>query len=146
VKDLMINIDITSFTLSLTTNGSGISNIGSSITKNYGESITYDFTPVVGYEISSVKVNGTEVGNSSTLTIDNIDQNYNIVVTFIIKTFEISWFNYDGNLITTTTVNYGVLPAASFNLPIKPSEGNFIFEFDGWNSKLDGTGTDLVEA
>lgn len=137
---------IKTYNLSLSTVGSGVSNVGSFVTKNHGESITYTFIPVDGYEISSVKVNGTDVGNNNSLTIENITQNYNIVVTFVIKTFEINWFNYNGTLIKTTTVNYGVIPAVSFNLPTKPNEGNFVFEFVGWNTKIDGTGTGLTVA
>lgn len=137
---------IKTYNLSLTTVGSGNSDVGSFVTKNHGDSITYTFIPVEGYEISSVKVNGTEAGNNNSLTIENITQNYTIVVTFVVKTFEIKWFNYDGSLIKTTTANYGVTPATSFTIPTKPGEGIYVFEFAGWNTKLDGTGTGLVVA
>ena len=70
-------------------NGGSITNSDVQIDKNsnqtvnYGESVEYILTPVNGYEISKVLVNGESVElENNTLSLENVTDNYEIVVEF----------------------------------------------------------------
>ncbi len=137
---------LNTYTLKLTINGSGVSNLATNLVKNHGETAIYNFTPSTGYQIAEVFVDGENKGAISTYTFENITSNHTIAVTFVIQNFEIKWFNHDGTLIFTSNFNYGTYPTATFENPKKPAEGNYVFDFIGWNSKADGTGTEIVSA
>lgn len=48
----------------------------------HNDTVTYSFSPAVGYKISSVKVDGKEVGAVRSYTFSKLDANHNIQVTF----------------------------------------------------------------
>ena len=84
---------ITTYSLSITASGNGSASYNStsfrnstlSFTVNEGASATVSFTPDNGYQIASVKVNGTDVTSSvsnNKYTINNITQNTTLKVTF----------------------------------------------------------------
>ena len=39
-----------------------------------------------------------------------------------------------------------VVPAAPFAAPTRPNEGIYIYEFVGWNTKQDGSGSEITNA
>lgn len=148
IEDIEVEVFFTlkTFTIKLNITGSGTANLNQVKTLSYGESATYNFTASTGYEIDSVAVDGTLVGKLSTYTFNNVTASHTISVVFVIQKFEIKWFNYNGNLITTTKVNYGSLPVFTASTPTRANEDYFVFNFLGWNSALDGSGNDIVEA
>lgn len=132
---------ITTYTLKVNITGKGTVNYPTSLTKNYGEYIGYVFTPKEGYEISSVIVNGEYIGAPNNYTIRSITTNYVIDIIFVIQKFTITWRNFDESLIARQTVEYGTFPTPNFDEPTRASEVGFYFEFVGWNTKLDGSGS-----
>ena len=49
----------------------------------YGQSLTFDIVPAYGYRIFSITDNGTNKGNTSPYTINNIREPHNVVATFL---------------------------------------------------------------
>lgn len=147
IEDIEVKVIfvLKTFTLKLNITGSGTSDINPA-TCRYGDSVTYNFTASIGYEIYSVKVDGVEKGKILSYTFADVTSNHTISVVFVIQKFEIKWYNYDGNLITITNLNYGALPVFTESNPTRSGEGSYVFDFLGWNSAIDGSGTEIVEA
>lgn len=148
IEDIEVQVFfvLKTFTLKLNITGSGTSNINPVISCQYGDSITYNFTANIGYEIESVKVDNVEKGKVSSYIFSSVTANHIISVVFVIQQFEIKWYNFDGNLIVTTKSNYGSLPVFTEKTPTRTGEGSYVFDFLGWNSELDGSGSEIIEA
>ncbi len=134
------------YNLKVIISGSGVTNPGNNIIREHGQTETYTFTPSVGYEIEKVIIDGEDKGVITTYTFENITSDHIINISFVIQRFEIKWFNYNGALITTSLFNYGTVPTATFTSPTRPAEGNYVYDFIGWNTELDGTGEDVLPA
>ena len=126
--------------------GSGVTNPGSNIVREHGQSVTYTFTPSTGYEIQKVMIDGEDKGVITGYSFENITSDHIINITFVIQSFEIKWLNYNGSLITTTSFNYGTIPTATFSNPTRPADGNYVYDFIGWNTEPDGTGENILPA
>ena len=63
-----------------------------------GSSITFTFTPEENYEVRSILVNGDSVGNSTTHTIEDIQENMTIHVEFQSK-IAIKQYQLDNNIV-----------------------------------------------
>lgn len=77
---------------------------------NYGSNITFNITPNTGYSISSVTVDGTNVGTPTTYTFNNVTSDHTISAAFSINTFTITPSAGSGGSISPSnpqTVNYG---------------------------------------
>ena len=134
------------YDLKVIISGSGVTNHGNNIVRNHGESVSYTFTPSTGYEIQKVIVDGEDKGIITGYTFENITSNHTINITFVIQQFEIKWYNYNGTLIETSLYNYGTVPTATFENPTRPAEGNYVYDFVGWNTSLDGLGFEIAPA
>lgn len=144
--DIEVYFVVKTYNLQVNVTGSGVANLPTNIVKNHGESVEYIFTPSTGYEIQKVIIDGKDKGAINSYLFENINSDHVINVIFSIQSFKINWFNYSGTLITTTSVNYGILPTPTFSEPTRPADGNYVYDFVGWNSEIDGSGTDIVPA
>lgn len=113
-------IPVTTYTLSITSTGSGyITYSGNTIggtTKDYtineGASATLTFTPNNGYRVKIVKVNNVDVSSSvsnNTYTIGNISQNTTVHITFEAISVTSGDVNNDGSVSVTDVgcvINY----------------------------------------
>ena len=60
------------------------------------------------------------------------DATYTAVFIEEINKYEITWVNYDGSVIYTEQVEYGVTPAYSGETPVKPGNVQYSYVFFGW--------------
>ena len=60
------------------------------------------------------------------------DTTYTAQFTEALRTYTITWKNYDGSTIKTDTVNYGSHPSYSGATPTKPNDGDTAYTFDFW--------------
>ena len=134
------------YNLKVVITGSGVTNPGSNLVREHGQSVTYTFTPSTGYEIQKVMIDGEDMGVITGYSFENITSDHIINITFVIQSFEIKWLNYNGALITTTSFNYGTVPTATFSNPTRPADGNYVYDFIGWNTEPDGTGENILPA
>lgn len=142
---VVVTFEINPYELRVNVNGHGQVNHDLFLRKNHGETISYLFTPDEGYFIDSILVNGVNVGNSPVYDIIKIDKNYNIVVNFVKKTYTIIWKNYNGETLKETIVSHGDYPEFEGTLS-RDSEGYVYYQFSGWNTMIDGTGSSLSNA
>ena len=49
--------------------------------------------------------------------------------------YTITWKNYDGTTLTTTTVTYGAMPSYD-GTPTKPATAKYTYTFNGWSPTL----------
>ena len=141
-----ITFSIKTYSIVVNVVGEGFVNHSLSTTKNYGESINYVFTPKDGYQITRVTVNGSSIGAVSRYSIESIKANYSISVTFTIKTFTITWKNFDGSLLDQEVFDYGIYPAYRFDNPVREGSENLTYTFKEWNTRIDGLGEGLSPA
>ena len=60
-----------------------------SVTLDWGESVTFNFIPRTGCEVKDVKIDGESIGVQTSYTFNNVDANHTLYVEFAIKTFNI---------------------------------------------------------
>ncbi|MBQ4542442.1 MAG: InlB B-repeat-containing protein [Clostridia bacterium] len=144
--ELTVFFVLKTYELKVVISGSGVTNHGNNIVRNHGDSVSYTFTPSTGYEIEKVIVDGVDKGVITEYTFENITSSHIINITFVIQKFEVKWFNYNGTLITTSSFNYGTVPTATFDNPTRPAEGNYVYDFTGWNTAADGSGFEITPA
>ena len=122
-SSLHVVFKIRTFTVAGTTNQSGYISIDSasampdSITMNYGENQIFYFIPNIGHHVDSVMVNNYYMGNPSSYTISNIQENVNIDVKFAINTFRLivrTGAHGMASLFDTTECNYGEQKTVQF--------------------------------
>lgn len=78
VEGLAIN----TYQIVATSGANGTITPAGTLTVNYGENRTFDFTPDTGYMIDEVTVDNVAVGNNPQYTLNNITANHTIHVTF----------------------------------------------------------------
>lgn len=62
---------------------------------------------------------------------------YSITAYFVsTPTYTITWKNYDGTTLKTTTVNAGVTPTYTGSTPTRPSTAQYTYTFSGWTPTI----------
>jgi len=123
---------------------------GGSVTNQNGDTITcediytYVFAADTGYKISDVVINGVSVGAVNYYTLKDVTENQNIQVTFEPLSYTVTWQNWDGSVILTESCYYGDTPVFSGEIPSKPGEGIYIYEFVGWDPDIKKVRSDVT--
>jgi len=88
---------------------------------NFGSDATYTITPVLGYHVVDVTVDGVSLGAVATYTVSNIQETHTISASFAIDVFAITVTQGTHGTISpgTTLVNFG----SSQSFTIKPDAG-----------------------
>ncbi len=120
---LHVVFKIRTYTVTGTTNNLGYISTDSasampdSIIMNYGENRIFYFIPNIGHHVDSVMVNNYYMGNPSSYTISNIQENINIDVKFAINTFRLIVHAGEhgmASLFDTTVCSYGEQKTVQF--------------------------------
>jgi FtsP/CotA-like multicopper oxidase with cupredoxin domain len=101
--------------------GGSISPSGNTIV-NQGTNQPFTFTPLAGYHVSDVLIDGISIGATGTYTFTNVTANHSINVTFAINTLVISSSAGIGGSITPSG-NISVNQGANQTITITPSIG-----------------------
>ena len=113
------------YTITASAGTNGVITPSGTTTVNGGGSQTYTITPVTGYLIASVTVDGTSVGTVSSYTFSNVTANHTIAATFVIDPYTIAATAGTGGSISpsgSVSVNYGasqsftITPAANYKI------------------------------
>ncbi len=56
-------------------------------------------------------------------------------VPIVVKTYTITWKNWDGSVLSTSTVEDGEVPTYGGNTPSKPADASCTYEFAGWSPR-----------
>jgi hypothetical protein len=73
---------INTYTINATSGANGLVTPGGISTVNYGATPTYSITPITGYHVADVLVNGASVGAITTFTFTSVTANQTISATF----------------------------------------------------------------
>ena len=117
---------VITYTISATAGTGGSISPPGTTTVNYNGSQTYTITPLLGYSISAVQVDGASVGAVSSYSFSNVTANHTISAAFVVTTYTISATAGSGGSISppgTTTVNY----SGSQTYTITPLSGYSIY-------------------
>ena len=126
---IVANFAINTYTIT----GSVYGNVGATITTpaggdttvNYNESVTYTITVDSCYEISSIMVDGEDVGTELTYTFSNVTEDHELIVNTTLKSYTITASTTEGGTITPSgevavdcgaTQSFSITPAAGYTL------------------------------
>lgn len=116
---------INTYTVTASAADHGLISPPGATTVNYGGSQTYTITPVTGYHVMNVLVDGSFVGPLVTYPFSNITSDHTISASFVINTYTITPTAGDHGKIspfTATTINYGdsqtftITPAGAYRI------------------------------
>ena len=115
--DHTIDVDFTvnTYDVDVTAIGNGTITPGDT-TLNYGDDITYIFTPNAGSEVVSVTVNGQDLGAFDSYTITDIAYDHTIEVVFGDITYHLEANAYGNGTITPADTTVGYLGTVVYTL------------------------------
>ncbi len=64
------------------------------------------------------------------------DQTFEAEFSETIRSYKISFVNYDGTVLSEPDVKYGEIPVYTGDTPVKPGDGQYSYTFDGWDKPL----------
>jgi predicted outer membrane repeat protein len=76
------------------------------------------------------------IGWTPSITEVMTDETYQAVYSGTVRTYTITWKNYDGNILETTTAAYGDIPIYDGKVPTRPDSEAETFTFQGWSPDL----------
>lgn len=88
----------------------------------YGTTVTPQVPPIEGY---------TAPTEGLSMTIGLTDNDMNLVYT--VKSYTVTWLNYDGSVLATGTIEHGNVPEYTGNVPKRPDADGQYFEFISWS-------------
>jgi hypothetical protein len=133
-----VNLAPTTFTVTASAGSNGSISPSGAVTVNQGANKTFTITPNSGFAVSSVTVDGTNVGAVTTYTFSNVQANHTISAAFVANTFTITASAGSNGSISPTgavTVNQG----SSQTFTITPNSG-----FSVSSVTVDGTSVGAV--
>lgn len=128
---------INQYTITATAGENGTISPSGSVPVSYGGSQTFSITPVEGYRVADVKVDGVSVGAVGVYTISNITADRTIEILFAINQYTITAAAGPNGTITPpgpVIVDYN----ASQVFTITPNLGYYIASATGCNGSLNG--------
>ncbi|MBQ9233555.1 MAG: InlB B-repeat-containing protein, partial [Lachnospiraceae bacterium] len=75
---------------------------------------------------------------------DTVTEPTTIFAGWKIKTFTVTWTNYDDTVLDTDTVNYGATPKYTGETPTKPADAQYTYTFVGWTPAIDAATGDVT--
>ena len=61
-----------------------------------------------------------------------------------VRSYFVTWKNWDGSILKTDTVEYGTVPEYTGETPTKPQDDQYSYEFDGWDPEIVAVSGDAV--
>lgn len=103
-----------------------------------GEGFSLNYSPFVGYEVEKVLVNDVEVEKTGTYEIASVNQNYTIEIFFKIKSYTVTFVDYDNRVLKTEKVEHGAKATA----PEVTAREHYVFV--GWDSDYNDVTTNVT--
>ncbi len=103
-----------------------------------GESFTVTYSPFAGYEVQKVLVNNQEVDKNGTYSIASVNADYTIEIFFKIKSYKVTFTDYDGTVLKTENVEHGSLATP----PADPVREHYVF--NGWDTDYSDVTTNVT--
>jgi len=103
-----------------------------------GESIMFTITPLPGYAVSRLLVDGVNVGTGTSYTFSDVQDNHVISAEFKLMMHTVTFNKYDGTTISAQDVPHGC--AATVPATIE----RFGYTFTGWSKATDNVTEDMT--
>ena len=119
------------------TGGTNSAAIGCDLTFN-GGSVTATGVPALAGSATLIRNTFAKAGDSEAAAVDTgIDElnDKKYVHIYFIPEYTITWKNYNGDVVDTTTALKGSIPTTEV-IPEKPSDHQYDYIFDGWTPKV----------
>ena len=114
---------------------------GETPTKNSTAQFDYTF---IGW--NTVDTNDT-TQETSVITAITADTTLYAIFSKILRSYSVTWKNYDGSVLLVKTISYGSLPEYTVDEPIRESDENYFYTFSGWDKTyLAVTGNEVYTA
>ncbi len=94
---------------------------------------TYEVLAVADDGYTFVRWSDGETANPRTLTATE-DAIYTAV--FAVKSYAVTFVNYDGTELQNGEVAYGTMPQYNGNIPAKPADAQYTYTFAGWTPEV----------
>ena len=82
-------------------------------------------------------------GWSPSITSVMTDGTYTAVYSETVKTYTITWKNYDGKILETDVLSFGDIPNYNGKMPTRPDTEADIFTFQGWSPSIQFVSEDV---
>ena len=87
----------------------------------------------------------TFTGWTPALAAVNGDVTYTAVFEMSLNKYTVKWNNYDGTLLKEDAdIEYGLMPSYTGDAPIKPSNAQYTYTFDGWTPEISTVSGDVT--
>ena len=103
-----------------------------------GESFTVTFAPFAGYYVEKVLVNGSLTEADGTYSIAAVNADTTIEIFFKIKSYTVTFVDYDGTELKKETVEHGAQATA----PADPTREHYVFT--GWDTTFSDITTNVT--
>lgn len=100
----------------------------------YGETPVFGATPV---KSATAQYTYTFTGWSPEIVEVTEDAAYTATFQANLRSYTITWNNYDGTKLTTTTVEYGTVPTYTGETPTRAGDAQYTYTFIGWSPSLE---------
>ncbi|MGE5493851.1 MAG: InlB B-repeat-containing protein, partial [Burkholderiales bacterium] len=113
-----------------------------STTTTYGKDVTIEFSPNPGFRLTGITVDDAPLAgfpaNQSSYTFRDIASSHTIAVTYEKNVFIVTFVDYDGTVLGTDAVEYGMAATA----PANPSRAGYTFT--GWDKDFSRVISDMT--
>ena len=116
---------------------SGTHASGYPTTHTYGTATTLKTASKTGYTFGGWYTSSDCSGSAvTTLGATAYTADITLYAKWTINTYTIRFLNYDGSVLQSGSVNYGVTPTYSGSTPSKPTDAQYTYAFSGWSPAI----------
>ena len=101
---------------------------------NYGEMPTY--TGVTPTREADTQYTYTFTGWSPELSVVTGNQSYTAQYEATLNQYEVTFYNWNGEVLQSTMVDFGAMPEYFGVTPTKPEDDQYVYTFSGWEPEI----------
>ncbi len=132
-KKYIAYFNVKTFKVSVDINDETMGTVAGYGTFNAGTNVSLVATPNAGYEF--VGWSGDKTGTATSLAINSLDKNYNLIATFKPKEYTITFKKADGTTLSSKKEKYNTMPTVPAD-PTKASTAEYSYDFAGWSPEV----------
>ena len=113
------------------------------------DAVDYNTVPVYNgltpQKPSDAQYTYTFIGWTPEIAAATEDATYTAQYSHAVRTFTVTWVNYDGTVLETDTMlHYGDMPSYDGETPVKPQDELYSYTFSGWSPSITAVSYDVT--